>query len=457
MSSLRNATRWMRNFLAEELWQVKLADQPPWRRMLLRQLQLWVLVGREFIADRCLLHATALAFATLLSIVPLLAMMFAVLKSFNVQNRLQPLLLEYLSAGSESVATAIITYINNTNVGQLGAIGLLALVLSVLSLISGIENSFNAIWGVEETRSISRRFTSYFSVVTIGPVFVAAAISMTGSLKSQTLVQWLLDMSLVGNLLIVLLNILPFVIMWLVFAGLYLFIPNASVSPRAAMIGGICGGTLWQLSQWGYVNFQVGVARYNAIYGTLAALPVFMVWLYLAWAIVLLGLEVTFAVQNLQSVRRDLRGGRVSITGRTRIILAILLHVARRFKRGEPAPTTEELAAELEVPPRLLRGLLDMLKRLDLVIEVTGREGTNAYLPAREPDSIELSGLLGSIAADGNDYAPPVCCPETAVIITLVEQLAHAGDVTLAGMTLRDLVEKTGTGRGPMVQPAEGP
>ncbi len=447
--------RW-REFLAAGLWQSRLFDQPPWRRFLLRQLQLWVLVGREFRANRCLLHAAALAFISLLSVVPLLALMFAMLKGFGVQNHLQPLLLPYLAAGSASVSAAIVEYINNTNVGQLGAIGLVFLVFAVLLLLSRVENAFNTIWGVNETRSVARRFTSYFAVVTIGPVFVVAAISMTGSLESRTLVQWLLDMALVGNLLIILFNVLPFVVMWLVFAGLYLFIPNTRVAPRAALIGGMFGGTLWQLSQWIYVEFQIGVARYNAIYGTLAALPVFMVWLYLAWAIVLLGLVVTFAVQNLRSIRRDLRGGRVSVTGRMRIILAVLMHVASRFQRGEPPRSAVELAAELEIPPRLLQVLLDLLQRLNLLTEVAGGDGMTAYLPAREPDSIELSGLFGSIAADGSDYVPPACCPETAVIDELVDQLAAAGSGALAGMTLRDLVRKLDRGASKDDQPAAG-
>jgi membrane protein len=432
----------LREFLATGLWQVRLAEQPPWRRFLVRQLQLWVLVGREFSANRCLLHAAALAFNSLLAVVPLLALMFAVLKSFGVQNHLQPLLLSYLAAGSESVADAIIEYINNTSVGQLGAIGLVLLILSVLSLLARVENAFNAIWGVEETRSVARRFTSYFSVVTIGPVFVVAAISMTGSLESQTLARWLFDMALVGTVLIILLNVLPFVVMWLVFAGLYMFIPNTRVTPRAALLGGVFGGTLWQLSQWAYVDFQVGVARYNAIYGTLAALPVFMIWLYLAWAIVLLGLVVTFALQNLRSIRRDLRGGRVSSAGRTRVALAVLLRLARSFHRGEAPPSAALLAAELEIPPRLLLGILDLLQRLGLVIEVAADNDTNAYLPAREPEAMILLDVLASISNDGTDYAPPAHCPEAAVVMQLVRELATTTGSALTGVTLRDLVQQ---------------
>jgi membrane protein len=446
----------LREFLTTGLWQVELATLPPWRRFLLRQLQLWVLVGREFAADRCLLHATALAFVTLLSIVPLLALMFAVLKSFGVQYHLEPLLLSYLAAGSEPVVHAIIGYINNTSMGQLGAIGLLSLVASALLLLAGVVNAFNTIWGVTETRSIARRFSSYFAVVTLGPVLVVAAISMTGSLESQTLVQRMLDMALVGNLLIVMFNVLPFVAMWLVLAGLYLFIPNFRVTFRAALVGGVFGGTLWQLSQWLYVDFQVGVSRYNAIYGTLAALPIFMIWLYLAWAIVLLGLEVTFAVQNLGSVRRDLRGGRVSIAGRTRVVLAVLLHLARRFYRGAAPPTAAALATELEIPPRLLLGILGLLQRLGLVTEVADSDGASAYLPAREPDTLVLSDVLRLLAADGSDYTPPSHCPEAAIINRVVEELAVAGGGGMAGVTLRDLVRQAEAGEGGETQPAGG-
>jgi membrane protein len=220
------------------------------------------------------------------------------------------------------------------------------------------------------------------------------------------------------------------------------------------MIGGVFGGTLWQLSQALYVDLQVGVARYNAIYGTLAALPIFMVWIYLAWSIVLLGLEVTFAVQNLQSVRRDLRGGRVSVTGRTRVVLAVLLHLARRFHRGESPATAEAMAAELEIPPRLLRAILEMLQRLGMVVEVAGNNDTAAYLPAREPETLPLAALLGTVADDGSDYLPPESCPERAAVIRLVERITVAGSGALSGMTLRDLVEEAEAARRGDVQPA---
>jgi membrane protein len=303
-------------FLSRGIWEIDAHELTRWRLFLLRQAQIASLVGRDFFADHCMLRASALTYSTLLSIVPLLALMFAFLKGMGVQNVLEPIILERLAVGSEEIITAIIRYINNTNVGQLGAVGMVMLIIAVLTLLSNIEESFNYIWGVKETRTILRRFADYFSVVTIGPIFLIASISMTTTLESQTFVQTLLGKAFVGEVIFLLFKVLPFVVMWAAFTGLYIFMPNTRVNFRAALVGGILGGTLWQLAQWVYVNFQVGVTRYNAIYGTLAALPIFMVWIYVSWLIVLFGLEVTYACQNLRTLHREIRGRNVNFASR---------------------------------------------------------------------------------------------------------------------------------------------
>lgn len=440
MSELKQKIRRLRQFLRQDLWEVELVDQRWWRRFLLHQGQLWTLVFRDFNADQCLLRASALTFTTLLSLVPLLALMFAVLKGFGVQNVLEPLLLQHLAAGSGDAISSLVDYINNTNVARLGTYGLVFLVLAVLTLLTNIEKSFNSIWGVEENRSILRRFTDYFSVVTIGPLFVVVAISMTSSLESQTLVQSLLDMAYVGEALLLLFKVLPFMVMWLVFAGLYLFMPNTRVSPRAALIGGIFGGTLWQLSQWGYINFQVGVARYNAIYGTMAALPILMFWIYISWMIVLLGLEMTYATQNLRSIRQDIRGRRVNFSSREQISLTVLLFIARRFYCGKPPLGQEQLAIKLEVPPRLLRSILEELQRLGLVAEVNTASAEGAYQPARALETIRLFDLYQGLAEDGADYDRLRNTLERRVIAELSDRLVAARQEALSGLTLRDLV-----------------
>ncbi len=436
---------WMlriKNFLEHGLWEIDPADKRWWRKLIWHQGQLWSIVLRDFFADRCMLRASALTFTTLLSIVPLLALMFSVLKGFGVQNTLEPLLLRHLAVGSADVVSLIIQYINNTNVARLGTFGLLFLVITVLTLLSNIEKSFNKVWGVEETRPLLRRFTDYFSVVTIGPIFLVVAVSMTSTLKSQTIVQSLLDRAYIGEFILLLLQILPFMVMWLVFAGLYLFMPNIKVSPRAALIGGICGGTIWQLSQWFYLTFQVGVAKYNAIYGTMAALPIFMVWIYLSWAIVLFGLEVTYTTQNLHSIRQNVRGAALNFQSRELIALTVMLHLAGRFSRGREAPGMEEIAVKLAIPPRFLREVIDELRRLGYVSEVAKGHAESGFQPARALDRMTVHEIVQGVSAHGANYDHVQEVREKAVVMQVVGRMTEASKEALAGMTLRDLVEQ---------------
>ncbi len=440
MSSLRSVINRSKQFFDHDLWVLDAANKRWWRRFLLSQGQILTIVVRGFITDGCMLRASALTYTTLLSLVPLLALMFAVLKGLGVQNELEPLLLKNLAVGGGTVVTKIVEYINNTNVARLGTFGLIFLVLTVLTLLSNIEKTFNRVWGVQETRPLLRRFTDYFSVVTIGPLFLVLAISMTSTLRSQQLVQTLLDQQYIGEALLSLFKVLPFMIMWLVFAGLYLFMPNVKVNFRAALIGGVFGGTLWQVSQWGYLNFQVGVARYNAIYGTMAALPILMVWLYLSWMIVLLGLEMTYATQNLRSIRQDIRGARVNFSSLEFISLTVLLFVARRFYLGKTALDQEALSSHLDVPPRLLRKILDELVHLGLLAEIVQEDDGTAYQPAQSLETIRLYDVIRGLAVDGVDYSQLGRTRERSVIAKVAERMHAAEKEALDDMTLRDLV-----------------
>jgi len=430
-------------FLSRGIWEIDVRDLTRWRLFLLRQAQIISLVARDFFADHCMLRASALTYSTLLSIVPLLALMFALLKGLGVQNALEPIILDRIAIGSEQIITAIIRYINNTNVGQLGAIGMVFLIIAVLTLLSNIEESFNHVWGVKETRTLMRRFADYFSVVTIGPIFLLAAISMTTTLESQTGVQALLGMPYVAEIIFLLFKVLPFVVMWAAFTGLYIFMPNTRVNFRAALVGGIFGGTLWQIAQWFYVSFQIGVSRYNAIYGTLAALPIFMVWIYFSWLIVLLGLEVTYACQNLRTMRREIRGRDVNFASRELVALNILLVVAERFYRGERPWGLERISAALELPPRLARSVLEQLLRLGLLSEVQDQDGKEpAYQPGRAPETLQVHEIIESLRGGGVSYTELRKTAEREVVREVEKKIREAGRQVLEGVTLADLVHR---------------
>jgi membrane protein len=429
----------LKRFLGGGIWEIDPRALGRGQLFLLQQGQLAALVARDFVADHCLLRASALTYTTLLSIVPLLALMFSLLKGLGVQDLLEPLILDRIAVGSEKIVSQIIEYINNTNFGQLGTLGLVALIFSVLALLSNIEESFNHVWGVTETRSLLRRFADYFSVVIFGPILLLAAVSMTATLQTERVLQWLVDRALFGQVVLFLFSVLPYLAMWAAFTFLYIFMPNTKVSFRSALIGGVIGGTIWQLTQWGYVHFQVGVARYNAIYGTMAALPIFMVWLYLSWLIVLFGLEIAYANQNLKTIRQEIRGGIVNFASREMVALTVLLVVAEAFHRGESPWSRERIGEELELPPRLAGSVLNDLVRLGLLAVV--QHGTeDAYQPGRSPDTLEVAQVIRILREDGISYTRLRERPERQVILEVEERLASAQGKEIAGLTLKDLV-----------------
>ncbi|TYO98787.1 tRNA-processing RNAse BN [Geothermobacter ehrlichii] len=433
--------QWVRDFFLREIWRIDPEGLNPGQRFLLRLGQVASRTVRDFVADRCLLRASALTYASMLSFVPLLALMFAVLKGLGVQNRLEPLLLEHIAVGSEEIVSRIVQYINNTNVGRLGTFGLVFLVMTVLTLLSNIEDSFNAIWYVRETRSLMRRFADYFSVVILGPIFLVLAVTMTASLESQEFILQLKSTVYVGPLVIFLFNVLPYIAMWAAFAFLYIFMPNIRVRLQAALIGGIVGGTLWQLTQWGYVNFQVGVARYNAIYGTMAALPIFMIWLYISWVIVLLGVEVTYAWQNLGSLRQDELGGETSAADRERVALGIMLYLGGRFRKGETPGRAHQIARDLGLPSRLVRNIIGQLVQLRLLVEVNDGDLDEAgYQPARALDGLRIVDFLRQIRGEMR-LQPAGELPEELCQAERVEEmLDQAAEQALGGRTLADLI-----------------
>jgi len=402
-------------------------------------LQIILLAIRNFWNDHCLLRASALAFTTILSLVPFLALTFAVLKGFGVQNRVEPLVMEQLSGGSQEVATRIIDYINNTNMGSLGVFGLLALVVTVITLLGNIEEALNVVWGVEETRSLQRKFSDYMSVVVVGPILIFTAVSMTSFLQSQSLVRWLVENSYAGDFLLYFLQMIPYMITWIALVFLYIFIPNTSVRIRPAILGGVLAGTCWQLVQWGYIHFQVGVAKYNAIYGTMAVLPIFMVWIYTSWLIVLFGAEMVHALQNVKMFRRELRAPAINFRLRELLALAILQDVVTAFVTGTDNWTAKRLEDELELPTRVLAELLDELVTSGLLLTTTG--DPPAYQPAREPDQVMLSDVLNILRDFGGSWQPQRLTGSEERLQKIIERIDAAAAGALAGMTLRDLAE----------------
>jgi len=434
-----------REFLLRGLWELDPVELRAGKRLFLKSLQFVLAVAREFFADNCLLHASALAFTSILSFVPFLAVMFALLKGFGAEIELEILFLNHLALGSEEAVDAIFTYISNTNMAKLGTFGVMFLLVTVLTLLSSIEKSFNHIWRVNETRSMARLFSDYLSITIFGPVLILVAISMTTTLKSQGLVQHLISIEIIGAIILYFFKIFPYLAMWAVFTGLYLFMPNTRVSFRAALLGGAFGGILWQLLQWAYVTFQIGVTRNNAIYGTMAALPVFMLWIYISWVIVLLGLEVTFAIQNFRTIRQEFCGDKLSADGRESAALAILLTATATFIQGEQPLTVEGFSLRLNLSHRFTQQSLSFLTHCGFLSEVAqGKDALNAYQPAMDIASLPLHEVLQRMRLDGEKLKLVRMGASGRVVGELQQTLLSAQSSALDGVTLRELVGKVG-------------
>jgi len=447
----------LRIFLRHDLWHLDAHKLTRRRFFLMRQLQIAAIVVRGFFSDGCMLRASALTYATLLSIVPLLALMFSLIKGFGGQNVLEPLLFKVFTHGSEEVIGAILSYIENTNFRRLGTVGLAILIITVLMLLSNIEKSFNHIWGVRETRTMIRRFSDYFSVVLLSPLLMVAALSLTTSLRSQSLVQKLLETAFVGEAVLLLFNILPYLAVWAAFTFMYLFMPNTRVKLAPALVGGIFGGTLWQLAQWTYVNFQIGVSRYNAIYGTMAALPILIVWLYVSWMIVLLGLELTYAMQNATIIREEYGEETVNFASRERVAMTVLLLCAESFYANSPAWNHARLCTELRLPPRLVRSVLNDLVRLGLLAKVQEPDQDGyVYHPGRAPEGIEVNAVLQALREDGSTQPRNFRMPGRDIVVEVEDIVDSARREALAGMTLRDMVFKKLRVRGSQSVTQEG-
>lgn len=428
-------------YFSRTLWEIDPDTYRGFKRYRIRYLQIMTLVVRNFWDDKCLLRASALSFTSILSIVPFFALTFAVLKGLGVQNRLEPFLLEQVTAGSHEVVNRIITYINNTNMTSMGAIGLVTLLVTVIALLDNIEDAFNAIWGVKETRSLYRKFSDYLSVLISGPLLLMAAISITTTLESQAVVKWLIDRTYLGDLLLSFFHLVPYVSVWIALFFLYTFIPNTRVRYKSALIGGILAGTSWQIAQWAYIHFQVGVAKYNAIYGTLALLPIFMVWIYTSWLIVLFGVEVVSAHQNIRTFRREIHNPVISENLREILALSILQEIAIAFHNGLPVLNGEQLAEALDAPFRVVRNLLDELAEAGFLVAIAGEE--DSFQPARELDRILINDVLLELRNHGTDKRIHLEKVADSRLYLILKDLEETVATKLDGITLRELSEPT--------------
>jgi membrane protein len=414
------------------------------RSGLLRLVRTILILVRDLAFGQLTLRAMGLVYTTLLSIVPLLALSFSVLKAFGVTNQIRPMLLNLLAPLGEKgaeVAERITGFIENMNVGVLGAVGLVLLLYTSISLIHKIEESLNYIWHAPRPRPLGERFTRYLTVLMVGPILVFSALGVTATVMNIEVVRGLMALDVLGQVVQVFSRLVPYLLIIAAFTFVYLFMPNTRVRLWPALVGGIVGGIAWQTAGWVFAVFIAGSNNYAAIYASFAILILFMIWLYLSWLVLLFGASVAFYVQHPEYL--VLRGGepRLSNRMRERLALSAIELVARRFIHGDSAPRQQDFIRHLQVPGHVLMVVLDALERRSLI--VASADDPTTYLPARDPGRILVAEVLETVRMAGEEgFLSPSLVPVQPVVDGLVTRLQRSTAESLAGMTMRDLVRQ---------------
>jgi membrane protein len=395
-----------------------------------------VVANTRYRDDVLSLQAMSLTYSTLLSLVPFLAVMFSVLKAFEVQNALEPFLaqmLQPLGANASEVTRTIIGFVDNLRVGILGAAGVAMLFYTVVTLVAKIEDALNRIWRLPRSRSWAERITAYLTVVLVGPVMVFTALTLTASAQSYWLIERLVQIGFVSYVFTLATNVMPFVLFCATFTFLYKLIPYTHVRFSSALVGGAAAGILWQVVGMAFAAFVANSARYAAIYSSFAIMIVFLIWLYVGWLIFLIGAEVAYFHQHPSAFIREALPGGKGHRFQEWLALSALAEITRRHLSQAPPWQPTELAAYLGVSS--LENLFDEFVRAGVLLRSFEPEGVALAHP---PEAVSVKDILDIV---GESPAPAIGNGGPAAQI--LGERDQAVQKALEGLTLRSLAAES--------------
>jgi membrane protein len=395
---------------------------------------------RDMFQGQLMLRSMSLVYTTLLSIVPLIAFSFSVLKGFGVHNELEPLLfklLEPLGNQGAEITQQVIDLVDNVKGGVLGGVSLAFFIYTAVSMVQKVEESFNYVWYVAKRRSFARRFTEYMVVMLIGPVVIVVALGLIASLRSNTIIQFFVTSELFGPVFLATSKLTPYLLVTSVFTFVYMYMPNTRVRFWSALVGGVAGGTFWATISVIFATFVVAATRTQLIYSGFAVAITTLIWLYLNWLILLIGSQLAFYHQNPAFLRIGRREPRLSNAMRERLALNIMLLVGRAFRQGDTTISVHELARVLRIPSITLTPIITGLET-DGLLTSTEQED---LLPGREMSRILLNDVVAVVRERGEtgSYRDPKWANE---ITGLGDRVDAAVSSTIGEQTLADLLDK---------------
>jgi len=427
--------------LSAQIWGTDLRSLSLPRRLLLRTARFLYVLVRDLLQGDLNLRAMSLVYSTLLSVVPLLAVSFSLLKALGAHNELKPFLYKFmdpLGAEGREVADNIVGFVENMNVGVLGFVGVGLLIYTVISLMQKIESALNFVWHITSLRSIGQRFSNYLSVVLVGPVLVFTALGLTAKI-SANLVEGMQSVAPLGGLMDSVARFTPYVLIWVAFTFIYAFVPNTSVRLGPAAAGALVAAFAWQSSGWAFAAFVTSSARYPDIYSSFAILILLLIWLYLNWFILLLGAQIAFYFQNPRYI--TIKPVHLVLSNRLkeRLAIGVMFLIGSHHYHSRKPWTLDSLVAHLELPPDPVNQLLVLLNKAGLVEQTASKPP--AYLPARDIETIRMIEVLAAVRQAGEtDLLQLEDVVSPGPVDDVVTRMRAAVVDELGALSVRDLV-----------------
>lgn len=440
MANILTLIKNSRLFISEKLWHIRLDKVDKRQGFLIRQLRIFSLAVQGFNQDKCLTKATALTFYTLFSIVPILALAFAISKGFGLEKDLQIQILKEYPQYNDILTNAFVyanSMLSNAKGGIIAGFGIVLLLWSVLKLLVNMETSFNEIWEIKKGRSWVRKITDYLTVMLVSPLLLIISGGLIVAI--QTKIGNIGMMGIFGTILI---KLLAYSLITGVFTFLYLVLPNTKVNFRSAAVAAVVATILFELLGWAYVKFQIGASSLSAIYGGFAALPLFLIWVQYSWYVVLFGAEIAFANQNVDHYELENEITKLSVRYKKVIALMIGNLVAKGFYNGEKPMTAIEIALKLDLPVRLARNIINEFVSAGIFIEMrTDRDKEIVYQPGITESKLTVKQVLEALEKNGVNTLPINDTNELVHINQLMKDLDKSMDNELGNTFIKDIVK----------------
>ncbi len=386
-----------RRFLTRDIWTADVADYAWWHRSLVLVLRALALAVRGIRRHDLSIWASSLTYITLISLVPFFALVIGLGTQLGVPDKALDSLSEQLQEAQFTFLQEALESFKKMDLKALGIISVIVLLWAMVKVLTRVEKAFNEVWGVERGRSLGRRLSNYISVAVVAPLLVLAAMTLTASTMSSTMVERLEDLPATSWILQTAIRLTPYAANFLALTLLYWLMPNTRVKVRSALVGAVFAAILWQIAQKLFFGAQVGISSLGIVYGAFAALPIFLIWVYFSWLIALLGAEICYSVQHAGSYSFERLDHGISPASLEKAALRIAVLLAHRFETGKGAIEADDISVALGVPARLTNQLLGRLAQRNIVAVLE----SGGYQMSGSPRRVTAADVVLAIRSEG--------------------------------------------------------